>query len=390
MEKFKVLMRGFAMAMLLGVALGITGCATDGQLATGEEIEIGRTTFAEDQTSEYMLFPDYRISPGDVLDVLYEVKSWTEQSEFKIAVDNIVTVRFIDHPELNQTQGVRPDGNISLAYLGSVRATGKTVEELTKELKKLYSEYIKETDLYVVLEEFRGGIKELKADLRTAPRGLSRLVTVRPDGCATFVMLGDLSVAGKTVPDVAKVLNERYQKIMPGLAVDLFLEQQSGSRIYIFGEVNQPGSHQIMRPTSIFEAIAMAGSVKSSARIDSAIVFRQKKDKLLATRIDLKKLMIPSKMKEDDDCVGKNEAAAEGTELAYNELQGKGGSGKSHQYRIASDSMFYLHPDDIVYIPRRRLNTAAEISTEVADLLFFRGWGVGASYDLNPNSNNNN
>jgi polysaccharide export outer membrane protein len=389
MEKFKVLIRGLALATLLSVALGLTGCATDGKLETGEEIEIGRTTFAEDQASEYMVFPEYRISPGDVLDVLYQVKSWAENPEFKIAVDHIVSVRFIDHPELNETQAVRPDGNISLAYLGSVRATGKTVEELTEELKSRYSKHIKESDLYIVLDEFRGGIKELKADLKTAPRGLSRLVTVRPDGCATFVMLGDLSVAGQTVPDMAKVLNERYQKLMPGLAVDLFLERQSGSRIYIFGEVNQPGAQQIMRPTSIFEAIAMAGSITSAARIDSAIVFRQKKDKLLATRIDLKKLMIPSKAKEDDDRAVEAGAATDETSLAYNELHGKGGDDKSGQYRMGNNSMFYLHPDDIVYIPRRRLNTAAEITREVADVLFFRGWGLGGSisYDLNNNNN---
>ncbi len=43
--------------------------------------------------------------------------------------------------------------------------------------------------------------------------------------------------------------------------------------------------------------------------------------------------------------------------------------------------MFYLYPDDIVYIPRRRLNTAAEIATEVADIFFFRGWSIGFSGD---------
>jgi len=372
MEKFNGWMKSFAIAALLGVVLGVAGCATDGKLKTGEEIEIGRTTFSEDLMDEYRVFPDYRISPGDVLDVLYQVKSWVEQPEFKIAVDHVVSVRFIHYPELNETQRVRPDGNISLAYLGSVRVIGKTVEELTAELKELFSNHLREADLYVVLEEFRGAIKELKTDLRTAPRGLSRLVTVRPDGYATFAMLGDIYVAGQTVPAIAKVLDERYQTILPGLSADLFLEKHTGSRIYVFGEVYKPGSYQILRPTSVFEAVAMAGSVKKSARIDSVVIFRQKKDKLLATRIDLKKIMMPRKLKERPD-----EEAPElmdETEQAYAVLMGDAG-GQTEPLALAENSMFYLHPDDIVYIPRRRLNSAAEIMREVGDVLLFNGWG---------------
>lgn len=388
MEKFKNLMRAFAMPALLGVVLGITGCATDGKLKVGEEIEIGRTTFSEDKTADYTLFADYRISPGDVLDVLYQVRSWEEQPNFKIAVDHVVSVRFVNYPEFNETQAVRPDGNISLAYLGSVHVTGKTVEELTNELKQAYKKNLKDPDLYVVLEEFRGAIKELKTDLRTAPRGLSRLVTVRPDGIATFAMVGDLAVAGNTIPEMANRLNEKYKQILPGLSADLFLEKQSGSRIYVFGEVNQPGAYEIIRPTSIFEAIAMAGSVKSSARIDSAIVFRQKKDRLLATRVDLKKVMIPTKLEEEDEDDKAVTAPGE-PEQAYNALSGEN-SNRSREYRIAQNQLFYLHPNDTIYIPRRRLNTAAEITREVGDILFFRGWGLSGnvSYDLNPNSNN--
>lgn len=378
MEKFNGWMKGFAVVALLGVVFGLTGCATEGKLKTGEEIEIGRTTFSEDMTSEYKVFSDYRISPGDVLDVLYQVKSWEEQPEFKIAVDHVVSVRFIHYPELNETQRVRPDGNISLAYLGSVRVIEKTVEELTVGLKEQYATHLKDPELYVVLEEFRGAIKELKSDLKTAPRGLSRLVTVRPDGYATFAMLGDIYVAGRTVPAVTEVLEKRYKAILPGLSADLFLEKHSGSLIYVFGEVNEPGSYQILRPTSIFEAVAMAGSIKSSARIDSAIIFRQKKDRLLATRIDLKKLMIPRKLKEQPE--NQNMASTDEIEQAYNVLQGEG-SGETSGYQMADRSMFYLHPDDIVYIPRRRLNSAAEIATEVADIFFFRGWSIGFSGD---------
>jgi len=364
MEKFKKLISNLMSIALLGTLLALTACTTGGSLKVGEEVEIGRTTFTEDLGAGYRIFPDYRISPGDVLDVLYQVKSWEEQPDFKVAVDHILTVRFVYHPELDQTQAVRPDGKISLAFLGPVHVVGRSVENLTQELKEKYSEYLKDTELYVVVEEFRGAIKELKSDLKTAPRGLSRLVTVRPDGKATFAMVGDLPVAEKTVAQVTEVLNERYKKILPGLSVDVFLEKHTGSKIYVFGEVNQPGSYQVLRPTSVFEAISLAGSVTHEARADSVFVFRQKNERVLVTRVDLKAMMHPVK---------------------------KGGWGKEKVseagYRLSGGGIFYLHPDDILYVSRRRLSTTAQIMQEMGDVFLFRGWGVnfGGGYDFGGN-----
>jgi len=375
MKNCKRFMRNFALATLLGILFSVAGCATAGKIKTGEEIVIGCTSFSRGASANRTVFPDYRITPGDVLDVSYQVESWKEQSEFKIAVDHILSVRFVHHPELNETQHVRPDGNISLAFLGSVRVVGKTVDELSGELKKQYGEHLKETELYIVIEEFRGAINELKEGLKSWTRGSSRLVKVRPDGSATFAMIGDLYVTEKTMPELSAVLNETYQDILPGLSVDLALEESAGSQIYVFGEVNQPGAFQIFRPTSLFEALALAGSITTSARIDSVIVFRQEKNQVLATRMDLKKIMMPVKARR------RSKKAAGETEMMYKALQGDG-----PEYRQGFQSMFYLRPDDIVYIPRRRLNSAAQIATEVSELLFFDGWdtGLSFSYSLNP------
>ena len=361
MEKFKKLINSLVSIALLGILLTLAACMSGGQLEVGEEIEVGRTTFTEDLEAGYRIFPDYRISPGDLLDVMYQVKTWEEQSGFTIAVDHVVTVRFIHYPELNETQRVRPDGNISLAYLGSVYVAGKSVEELTTELNDKYSKHLKEPGLYIVLEEFRGAIKEFKADLKTAPRGLSRLVTVRPDGKATFAMVGDVAVAGRTVPQVTEVLNERYKTILPGLSVDLFLEEHSGSKIYVFGEVNQPGAYQVLRPTSIFEAISLAGSVTHEARPDAVYVFRHKDERVLVTRLDLEEMVTPVK----EGGWGEDKVSEAG-------------------YQLSAAGIFYLHPDDVLYVSRRRLSSTAQIMQELGDIFLFRGWGInfGGGYDF--------
>jgi polysaccharide export outer membrane protein len=94
------------------------------------EKPVGMTTFSFDQQqAPYDVFGEYRIGPGDLLDVLYQVRSWVRRDSFKLAMDNTVTVKFIYAPELNVTQQVRPDGAITLPYLGSVYAVDKSVDE---------------------------------------------------------------------------------------------------------------------------------------------------------------------------------------------------------------------------------------------------------------------
>jgi hypothetical protein len=112
----------------------------------------------------------------------------------------------------------------------------------------------------------------------------------------------------------------------------------------------------------------MAGSINPSARIDSTIVFRQKAGKVIATRIDLKKMLIPLNVKPDK----KESDNADSSEASSPQLAVQN-----------SQNMFYLYPDDIVFIPRRRINKIAQVAEELSSVLFFRGWGFNFGYDWN-------
>ena len=332
-----------AVFITIAAVFSLAACAGNKELSPGSEVSLGKTTFSFDKdTYNYALFPEYRIVPGDVLDVLFQIRTWVKKEEFRLAIDNEISVKFIHNSELNETQLVRPDGSITLPYLGEVKVIGKTVQELTKELKKSYSSILKNPELYVIVPEFRSAIKELKKDLHTAPRGLSRLVTVRPDGYVTFPMVGDIFVANRTVPEITKELNAKYKDILPDLHCDLFLERHAGSVIYVVGQVRKPGAYKIVKPISLAEAMSLAGSYLSSARLDSVIVVRKHEDKLVATRVDLKAAL----------------SMEEGSEF------------------------FYLKPDDIVYVPKTWISKAAEVARDISDIIFFRGWSLGFSWEL--------
>lgn len=309
-----------------------------------DEIILSKTTFSLSEISKnHHIFPLYRILPGDMLDVLFQIRTWIKKDNFKIAVDQTLTVKFVHSPELNQEQPVRPDGTISLPYLGEIYVVDKTVQQLTDELNQKYKGILSDPEIFIVVPKFNEGINELKKDLHTAPRGLSRLVTVRPDGYVTFPMVGDIFAVNRTITDVRDELNDRYEEMLPGLHVDLFLEQHSGSLIYIFGMVQTPGAHKIQKPISVIEALTLAGGYLPGAKLSNVFVIRQYEDQLVAKRINLAKT------------------------LKFNE----------------NSQIFILQPNDIIYIPKTLFKTATEVAQDIGQLAFFRGWNISISDDLN-------
>lgn len=325
--------------------IGLAGCYRKSvKYPPGVEAPLNRTTFSFDQgvyPSDLDLFSEYRLAPGDVLDVLFQIHSWEPSGEFKIGSGYTVSIKFLGAPELDQTQTVLPDGNIVLPYVGKYKIFDKTIEQVTSELKQVYSKILRHPEIYILVPEFQTRIKELKADLHTAPRGLSRLVTIRPDGYVTFPLIGDVFAAKRTIPELNAILNEKYDQFLPGLHVDLFLEKHSGSVVYVLGEVYKPGAYEIKKPISVVEAITLAGSFTNYAELDSIAVFRKHERKIIARVINL------------NDTLSVQDNA----------------------------DFFYLRPDDVIYVPRRKISTFAQLMAEIADILFFKGWSIGFGYD---------
>lgn len=390
-------------AWLLVAALGLFvmagGCGNIPKEEEPVEIEVAQTTFAEDQDqAPFKLFREYLIQPGDVLDVLYHIDSHAEEGNFRLAVDYQVTVKFVHLPSLNETQIVRPDGTISLPYVGQVQVADMSVAELTSLLKEEYSKVLKNPELYVLVPSFRENINEFKRDLRTAPRGLSRLATVRPDGYATFAMIGDVFVADRTLPDVNGILNDFYKGVLPGLRVDLFLQETAGSRIYVLGEVNNPGAFSIQKPTSVLQALSLAGSALNHAKLSRILVIRRRHEKNLVDSYS--KFQDQKARNQDSRAEGMFETAdgwmvMDGQTAAQIPVEGGPHDKPSLLMARVVDltkilkmepdaEMFYLQPDDVVYVPMRQITNIAAICRDVGDILFFRGWSLGASagYDL--------
>ena len=291
--------------------------------------------------SRKQLRSEYRIVSGDTIGMSFHVASTASSSEFRLAPGNDVTIKFVGLPELTDTQTVRPDGRISLPYLEDLPVKGKTVNEVTAELRALYKDRIANAEPFLSVSNFNPEIEALKVELRAqgATSGLRGSTKVRYDGNATFYMIGDVACAGKTVNQLRAELNRRYQSIAKGLKCDPYVLEAAGDNIYILGQVNDPGAYPIGNGLTLLQALAVAGSPTTEARLSEVVIARQNPDQttMSALRFDLT-------------------TVTDGTNIAIR----------------------HLSPEDVIYVPRRGMAAASERALELGNLILFRGWRVGS------------
>ena len=68
-----------------------------------------------------------------------------------LGAGDVVRISFTAAPDYNQAQKIRADGKISLPQVGEVVAAGKTLAQFESELKAVYKEQIKNTDVVVTV-----------------------------------------------------------------------------------------------------------------------------------------------------------------------------------------------------------------------------------------------
>ncbi len=126
---------------------------------------------------------------------------------------------------------------------------------------------------------------------------LNQEVTVRPDGKIALMLVHDVNAAGITPSELTQQLTESYGKFLQQPEVAVIVSAFAGQRVFVGGEVAQPGVKDIIGPTTVIQAIAMAGGFKDDARLNEVVVMRRdengkpfiiKLDSVKATRgIDL-------------------------------------------------------------------------------------------------------
>lgn len=241
---------------------------------------------------------DYRLRVGDSVRFIFIDAPSTLQDSYRLMVGDEVAIESatddkIRRGDLQQGRGliIQPDGKLTVSLIGEVDAAGLTIPQLRHNLEIKYKSFIREPSIDVTpikTNSLKTAILN-SVDARAGAGGTNYIDTIHPDGTIRLPKLGSIPAQGMTLDEIKREVNLRYGRIVSGLEVESGINAEAQHFVYITGEVALPNRYQLIGPTSVTQAIALAGGHKLGANLRHIVIFRYAEDwRLVTTVVDLR------------------------------------------------------------------------------------------------------
>ena len=238
---------------------------------SGPNISIKEDTVYEGPVAK--IDREYVLGPGDQIQVTYFFGTEVSRKEYVLEVGDVLEVQFYYHPESNKTVTIRPDGKISLARKGEIRAAGLTTTQLIASITSLYRDTYKDPLVTISLIEFNQALRAFQEAVTSDRFGHSKMVLIRPDGNANFFHIDeDIPAAGLSLPELQSMVLKRYKDQFDNLKVTMALESADSNLVYVSGQVLKPDTYQLTQPTTVTQILSRAGINWETAALDSIVV----------------------------------------------------------------------------------------------------------------------
>ena len=113
--------------------------------------------------------------------------------------------------------------------------------------------------------------------------------TIRPDGMIALQFIGDIQAQGERPADLRETLLERYAGILKNPDLTITVSDFDNRRVYVTGEVLQPGAVPLLGQKTVLEAIVEAGGfIKESAKPRKVVLVRQHEETYHTRLVDIK------------------------------------------------------------------------------------------------------
>ena len=250
---------------------------------------------------------NYRLGPQDILTVNFQTEWSIPAGTYRLDTLDVVDIEFILDPDLNRKVVIRPDGMITLPGIGEVRAAGLSPQGLARRIEGRFKDAhifknggteSKNRDYKLVTVSVVGfyeKVKRLVESLTTLTNGQQTQLTVKPDGTIDLPLVRERVLAGgHTVREVERTVNRLYRKgPLKHVVASLALQAVHSRKVYVLGQVNNPGAYEIEQPITALHAIALAGGhITDTADLTSVILISKNiYGKPIGRRLDLKRIL---------------------------------------------------------------------------------------------------
>jgi polysaccharide export outer membrane protein len=239
----------------------------------------------------------YYLRVNDLITLTYITSRRKEAERYRIGVGDRLQLEWLQAPtetdvKLDREVLVQPDGTIALPLIGDVIADGKTVKELREELIQLFGRFQREPQITVTPLEVNTAIQDILNAVTSisGSNGQTQALRITPEGTIQAPALGSVFVQGLTLEETRAELEARYAaKFGPGLMVSPSLTERAASFVFVGGEVKAPGRYTLEGPTTVMQAITLAGGWNNGGNLRQVVIFRRDENWCLkATKIDIR------------------------------------------------------------------------------------------------------
>jgi len=171
---------------------------------------------------------------------------------------------------------------------------------------------------------------------------------VRSDGRVTLPYVGDVMAAGYTPMQLDSTLTAEFSEVLREPNLSVIIRDPAEKIVYVLGQVIHGGGFEYETSISLIQAVARAGGYDRGAKSNHVVVIRREGlDKVVGIEVNL-------------------DAITSG-------------------YNVGSD--FWLRNYDIVFVPKTRLESAADLMQTVDEIIrppvdiIFRGWQIKVLQD---------
>lgn len=99
-----------------------------------------------------------------------------------------------------------------------------------------------------------------------------------PDGAISFPLAGVVSAYGQTVNGLQKLLTDKLARFISNPVVSITVLEVSGNKVYVVGQVKNPGEMIMNPPLDVLQALAKAGGLTPFADQNNIRIIRRNSD----------------------------------------------------------------------------------------------------------------
>jgi len=209
--------------------------------------------------------------------------------EYILGPADIVSINLTDTDDLDNSYEIDPDGLIDLPFIGKIKISELTVDEAQNILREVISNFYKNPDLQINVEEYNsskvyivGAVRnQLTINLDQKPiRIIEAAIQANFNPNAADKLLGTKGFLRRDNQVYKINLNNTFTSLDDGenffLKKDdvIFIDRNSDS-IHVFGELTKPGEYYPNKNYSLTELISTSGLNQLTSNVKKVFVIRE-------------------------------------------------------------------------------------------------------------------